>query len=166
MRTTIFKTEMTNSVDSLIRNAFKKSEHGYNGEAELTLTLRNSSTKTFESVVITDNKIVGHALLSEAKINQIKGLVLAPISVLPEYQGKGIGSQLMMKIESIAQNNNYKFISILGNPHYYSRFGYKPASTYGIIAPMEVPKDVFMVKIFQQNDDYAGLLQYAPAFGL
>ncbi|GIQ95777.1 GNAT family N-acetyltransferase [Lactiplantibacillus plantarum] len=166
MKTTIFKTEMTNSVDSLIRNAFKKSEHGYNGEAELTSTLRNSSTRTFERVVITDNKVVGHALLSEAKINQISGLVLAPISVLPEYQGKGVGSQLMLEIENIAQDNSYKFISILGDPHYYSRFGYKPASTYGVIAPMEVPEEVFMIKIFDQNNDYSGLLKYAPEFKL
>ncbi|WP_162685294.1 GNAT family N-acetyltransferase [Lactiplantibacillus plantarum] len=85
---------------------------------------------------------------------------------MPEYQGKGVGSQLMLEIENIAQDNSYKFISILGDSHYYSRFGYKPASTYGVIAPMEVPEEVFMIKIFDQNNDYSGLLKYAPEFKL
>ncbi len=166
MHTEPFKNDMANEVDTLIKNAFTNSEHGYGNEAELVTDLRNSETITFELVAFDQDKIVGHALASEATINTVKGLVLAPLSVLTTKQKQGIGTMLMEAVENIAKDNDYKFISILGDPAYYNRFGYKPSKLYNVLAPMNVPDEVFMLKVFYKNINYTGTLKYAPEFGI
>ncbi|MBP2966818.1 GNAT family N-acetyltransferase, partial [Acinetobacter baumannii] len=91
-------------IKELIVEAFSKSEYGYTGEAELVDKIRQNNDY-LEVVYLEENKVIGHGLLSDSKIENhlnetvAKGLVLAPISVLPSHQGKGIGSQLMTALE-------------------------------------------------------------------
>ena len=139
-------------VAELIRESFSQSEHGYGNEAELVDKIRNEEgyIKDLEIVAFEDGKITGHGLLSEVSIvNQsqsFKGLVLAPLDVLPAYQGKGIGAAILLELEKRAKILDYSFISILGHESYYPRFGYVPASQYQIQAPFEVPDQNFMIK--------------------
>ncbi|MEQ7217228.1 N-acetyltransferase [Vagococcus fluvialis] len=94
-----------------------------------------------------------------------KGLVLAPLSVLPTHQGKGIGSKLIKALEEKVANQ-YSFISILGSPSYYSRFGYEEAAHFGIKAPFEVPSEYFLIKEMtkEQLASSRGTLIYSAAF--
>jgi predicted N-acetyltransferase YhbS len=52
--------------------------------------------------------------------------------VLPEYQGKGIGSALITYTKTLAKDLGYRAIIIYGDVAYYSRFGFKEAELYGI----------------------------------
>lgn len=72
----------------------------------------------------------------------------------------------MKAIESIATDNDYAFISILGYPAFYTKFGYKPAKNFNVTAPMDISDDVFMIKTFKSNIDLTGTLQHAPEFGI
>ena len=159
-------------VAELIRESFSQSEHGYGNEAELVDKIRNEEgyIKDLEIVAFEDGKITGHGLLSEVSIvNQsqsFKGLVLAPLDVLPAYQGKGIGAAILLELEKRAKILDYSFISILGHESYYPRFGYVPASQYQIQAPFEVPDQNFMIKelIDGRLEVKSGVIQYSEAF--
>ena len=93
-------------------------------------------------------------------------LVLAPLDVLPAYQGKGIGAAILLELEKRAKILDYSFISILGHESYYPRFGYVPASQYQIQAPFEVPNENFMIKelIDGRLEGKSGVIQYSEAF--
>lgn len=163
-----YNETMKNEIDIVIKEAFTHTKHGYDGEVELTHALRESETPTFELVVMEGQQIVGHALLSAAKIDNDEqpGLVLAPLSVRPEYQHQGIGACLMQAIEKIIKDYDYQFISILGYPEYYHRFGYISASEFGVHAPISVPDSAFMLKLFNSAKVFHGELKYAPEFGI
>ena len=164
--------ENYNEVTELIRESFSQSEHGYGNEAELVDKIRNEEgyIKDLEIVAFEDGKITGHGLLSEVSIvNQsqsFKGLVLAPLDVLPAYQGKGIVAAILLELEKRAKILDYSFISILGHESYYPRFGYVPASQYQIQAPFEVPNENFMIKelIDGRLEGKSGVIQYSEAF--
>ena len=57
---------------------------------------------------------------------------MGPISVLPSFQRKGIGSLLMRHSIEKAKKIGYKAIILFGDPKYYQRFGFVNAKTYGI----------------------------------
>lgn len=160
------------TVKNLITDAFTHDEHGYNDEAELVAKIRNTKEYIPElEVVAEDEGILGYALLSEVYLNsahqQYTGLVLAPIAVNPDSQKSGVGKLLMNELEKRAKALDYEFISILGHPEYYTKFGYKPASKYNILSPFkDVPDETFMIK--EIKDDYLkdkeGTIQYSEAF--
>lgn len=161
------------AVEKLIVEAFSGSEYGYQNEAELVEKIRAEDTylKELELVEVIEGKMVGHALLSQAVIQNEtkevinKGLVLAPLSVLPTHQGKGIGKRLIKASEEKVANQ-YSFISILGSPSYYSRFGYEEAAHFGIKAPFEVPSEYFLIKEMTKDglESSQGILVYNAAF--
>jgi predicted N-acetyltransferase YhbS len=93
-----------------------------------------------------DGKIVGNIVYTKATIlddndEHHEVLSFGPISVLPEYQGIGIGSKLIEYTKAIAKELGYKAILIYGDPDYYCRFGFVPAETFKIGTPdnMYVP---------------------------
>ncbi|MBM7618080.1 putative N-acetyltransferase YhbS [Weissella uvarum] len=166
MEVQLANQQMAQAIKQVVKKAFLTSEHGYQGEAELVEDLRDSTTPTFERVVIWNQHLVGHMLLSEANVAESKGLVLAPLSVLPAFQRHGVGKALMASAEEIAKDYDYAFISILGDSQYYGRFGYQPAKNFEIKAPMDVPDEAFLIKRFTQTVQQPGILEYAPAFGI
>ena len=85
----------------------------------------------------TDNKIVGHIIYSHSHILQPDGskisvLSFGPISVLPSMQKMGIGSMLMKHSLKEAKKLDYGAVLFFGHPGYYPRFGFVPASDFGI----------------------------------
>lgn len=163
MEIKIAQANMFDQIDTLLREAFTASSHGYSGEAELTKALREGETPTIELVAVDGDQVMGQALLSEATVGNTKGLVLAPIAVSVDHQKQGVGSALMDELDEIATDNGYSFISILGDA-YYTQFGYSPAAVIDVVAPMDVPSEYFHIKPFGPVD--AGTLVYAPEFGI
>lgn len=71
-------------------------------------------------------------------------LALAPVSVTPEYQRKGIGSTLIREAIQRACELGYKSIIVLGHKDYYPNFGFKRADLWEISAPFPVSSESFM----------------------
>lgn len=75
-------------------------------------------------------RIVGHAFFSffpgVLLGQERKGLFLAPLTVAPAYQRRGVGAQLLAEGARIAAEKEIPFILLCGHPEYYSRFGYQP----------------------------------------
>jgi putative acetyltransferase len=74
---------------------------------------------------------------------------LAPMAVLPSYQHKGIGSQLIRHGLAHLHHSGCPFVIVLGHPGYYPRFGFEIASKYQLSSQWEsVPDEAFMVVIY------------------
>lgn len=123
-------------------------------EADVVDKLRQNCPDLLPLVAVLDKRIVGHILFSpatvEAKGMVIHGMGLAPMSVLPEYQRQGIGSQLVRSGIEELKERHCPFVIVLGHAEYYPRFGFEPASTQGISSEWEVPDEAFMVLVLDE----------------
>lgn len=118
-------------------------------------------------VAIKDNKIIGYILFTKIKIGEYDELALAPLGVLPEYQKQHVGSELIKQGHKIASELGYHYSVVLGDEKYYSKFGYIPASKYGIKAPIDVPDENFMaINLNHSNVPINGVVKYAKEFGI
>ena len=52
-------------------------------------------------------------------------VTFGPLSVLPEFQGKGVGSRLVKHSTNVAKEMGIPAIVVYGNPHYYGRCGFR-----------------------------------------
>ncbi|HAQ0508470.1 TPA: N-acetyltransferase [Enterococcus faecium] len=161
-------------VDSLTREAFETSNYGYNDEVKLVKRIRSSdSYEPSLEVVATskDGEILGHGLMSQVEIVNEKGenfvgVTLAPLSVLVSYQGKGIGGKILNELEERAKKLSFQFVSILGDPNYYSKFGYVRASELEIFPSNKIADEVSRIKPLFSNslNSVHGKLRYSKAF--
>lgn len=166
------KTSDFKEVSSLIEKAFKTEQLSDHKEQFLVERLRKSEAfiPELSMVAVTDEKIVGHILLTKLKIknkrNEFASLALAPVSVLPEYQKKGIGGSLIIEAHKKAKELGYKSIVLLGHEKYYPRFGYEQADKYGIDLPFEAPKENCMVIELTKNglNGVSGTVKYPKEF--
>jgi len=160
------------AVFSVIEKAFRDTEHTNHKEQFLVESLRNSFAfvEELSLVAMSDHQIIGHILLTKIVIAnegaRYDSLALAPVSVLPEYQGKGVGSKLINQAHQKAKSLGFKSIVLLGDPNYYSRFGYEPAHTFGISLPFDVPLEYCMAIELEDGalDDVNGEVIYPEEF--
>jgi predicted N-acetyltransferase YhbS len=156
----------------LIEKAFKKEQFSDGQEQFLVERLRKSTAFIPELSLVAEveGEIVGHILLTKLKIknetNEFDSLALAPVSVLPEFQGKGIGGELIMKAHSKAKELGHKSVVLLGHANYYPRFGYEQANKFGIELPFDVPKENCMVIELKENGlkGVRGMVEYPKEF--
>ena len=152
----------------VIKIAFKSAEHSDGNEQDLVNRLRKSDEyiKALSLVAIIDNHIVGFIQFTKIKIGTMDFIALAPFAVLPDYQKKSVGSQLILKGHEIAQELGYRASVVVGSENYYPKFGYEKASKYNILAPFELPDENFMIIELSKNglSDVEGVVEYSKCF--
>jgi predicted N-acetyltransferase YhbS len=125
-------------VEELTREAFWNVNFPGCGEHLLIHNLRNAKEfiTELDFVAIYNNKIVGNIVYVKTKIRdnnkEYTVLTFGPISILPEYQNKGIGSKLIDHTIKLSKAMNYRAIIIYGEPEYYKKFGFKASKKYNI----------------------------------
>lgn len=127
------------TVEELTREAFWNHHSPGCDEHYLVHIMRDADSfiKELDIVALIDEKIIANIMYTKAKIVGDDGkkhevISFGPVSVLPEFQGKGIGSMLIEYSKKIARKLGYTAILIYGDPDYYSRVGFAKAETYGI----------------------------------
>jgi len=126
--------------------------------------------KELSLVACMGNEIVGHILFSKIVIKnneeEFPSLALAPMSVLPELQGLGIGSQIIKKGLQKAAKLGFESVIVLGHDKYYPRFGFSPASSFQITCPYEAPDANFMALELKKGslDQISGCVVYPKEF--
>ncbi len=143
---------------------------GQKEEAEIIDKLRKRDVVTLSLVAVQADQIVGHILFSpvsvESEYSSFEVITLTPMAVLPEYQRKEIGSQLVRAGLEECRRLGHEIVVVLGHPDYYPRFGFVPASTYGIKCKYDVPDEVFMALELRQGalSGRSGVVKYQPEF--
>lgn len=163
------KPEDYDKVYSVVKSAFSNAEHADGNEQDLVNELRKSDAFIPElSLVAEMNGIIaGHIMFTKASVGESTVLVLAPLSVLPEYQRQGIGMALMQEGHRAAGKMGYTYSVVLGSERYYPKAGYLPAEKFGIRPPLEVPSENFMAYRLKTGvPDICGMLKYAEEFGI
>ncbi|WP_343534726.1 N-acetyltransferase [Pedobacter sp.] len=168
------ESEDFKAVFDLVKDAFEKEEMSDHQEQYLVERLRKSDAFVPELSLVAqiDEKIVGYILLTKIKIidneRVSEALSLAPIAVLPAYQGKGVGAQLIKYAHEKAKALGFGVVVLLGHENYYPKFGYEMAKKYGIQLPFEVPDENCMVIALTENalQQVKGTVQYPKAFGI
>ncbi|MCD8340250.1 MAG: N-acetyltransferase [Burkholderiales bacterium] len=156
-------------IEEVVKRAFSKNSSTDVEECALVNNLRKSSAFIpFLSLAAELNgKIVGHIMFTKAFVGDETVLCLAPLSVDHSFQNRGVGTALVKEGHRRAKKLGYQYSVILGDPNYYSRFGYKLASELGIGAPAKIPVE-FLQAI--QLDDNAprlcGVMTYPKEFGI
>lgn len=155
------------AIHHVVQSAFEHAEHSNHDEHHLVTRLRKSATYIPELALVAevDRRIAGHILFTIVTVGKTQALALAPVSVIPALQGRGIGGQLIRAGHQIAKTLGYGYSILVGHAEYYPRFGYLPAREFGIRAPFEVPEENFMACNLQgQHDRLDGMVIYAPEF--
>jgi len=140
-------------------------------EADLVDKLRANGKFRVSLVAELDGQVVGHILFTVVAIEDAdprpRTLGLAPLAVLSECQRKGIGSALVRSSLERCRDMGHDAIVVVGHPEYYPKFGFLPASRYGLRCEYDVPEDVFMALELQVGSlqGIRGLVRYQPEFG-
>lgn len=158
--------------EEVVRRAFENETYSDQSEHTLVAKLRKSEVfvPDLSLVAVYEDKIIGHILLSKIWIDtedkKVESLALAPISVLPEYQNKGVGRKLIQQALTIAEKLDFESVIVMGHEAYYPKFGFKKASHWGIQAPFEIPDELLMAIELKDNslDHVSGVIQYSNAF--
>ncbi len=121
-------------------------------------------------VAVRDRRVIGHALFStvavEHRPDHVRPLALGPIGVEPAAQGQGVGTALMERGLAEARRLGFSFVVLVGDPGYYSRFGFTPARACGLDVVYDVPDPVFQVYELRSGDleVSSGRVTYPEAF--
>lgn len=109
----------------------------------------------------------GYALLTRCHVDGVPALALGPCAVPPGHQRTGAGSAAIRAALDAARSGGENLVLVLGHAGYYPRFGFTPASGYGIRAPFEVPDENMMALALDPGRPVpAGTIRYAAPFGV
>jgi putative acetyltransferase len=143
---------------------------GRDAEACLVERLRASGNIVCATVAEEKGRVLGHAVFSRIAVesgdSEIPMLALAPLAVLPAFQRLGIGSALVSAGLARCRELGHARVAVLGEPAYYARFGFSPATDFGIRYPGNVPREAFMALALVPGalDGCAGVVRYAAEF--
>ena len=148
--------------------AVNEAAFGRAGEGVLVDRLRHAGALGLSLLAELDGTVAGHLALSPVTIDGACGapLGLGPMSVLPAYQGNGIGSRLVEEGLARARERGHGAVVVLGHPGFYPRFGFVPASRFGLRYDDRVPDEVFMAAELVPGAlaSASGFVRYRPEF--
>ncbi|MEQ1820604.1 MAG: N-acetyltransferase [Terricaulis sp.] len=152
------------AIRQVVRHAF-----GRDDEANLVEQLRSNGDALVELVAASDIAIQGHILYSPLAIvrggETLRAAALAPVSVLPALQAKGLGGELIRAGNARCKALGCVAVVVLGHAEYYPRFGFSSSLTESLQAPFSGPH--FMALEFEAGALAAGgKVEYAKAFGI
>ncbi|WP_433544315.1 GNAT family N-acetyltransferase (plasmid) [Streptomyces sp. CA-294286] len=114
-----------------------------------------------------DGRLIGYALLTRCHIDDAPALCLGPVAVRPEHQKTGAGSAAIRASLQAAKEHGEHFVTVLGHPAYYPRFGFTRASQYGIGLSIDVPDEAMMALALDADHPLpSGTVRYAAPFGI
>lgn len=120
---------------------------GQTEEAGLVRAILRDPTAqpTLSLIAEAEGRPLGHILFSRARLNDAPpdgaAAILAPLAVVPEAQGKGIGGTLIEAGVARLSAAGTALVFVLGHPGYYGRFGFAPAGHKGFAAPYPIPAE-------------------------
>jgi len=138
-------------------------------EAKLVQLISDRKKALISLVALSNDTVVAHILFSRVTIaksqDTFSAVGLAPVAVLPEFQRQGIGSKLIREGLARCKQAGYDAVVLIGDPAYYSRFGFLRAADFGLENEYGV-HDEFMVLPLRDGalDGVSGMVKYLQEF--
>jgi putative acetyltransferase len=135
-------------------------------EARLVGLLRAAGRLPVSLVAEVGGAVVGHIAFSPVTAaSGAAGAGLAPVAVIAPHRRQGIAAELVRVGLEACRTAGFGWAVVMGEPAYYSRFGFRPAAEFGLadeygggpafqaieLVPGALPRG-------------AGLVRYAPEF--
>ena len=139
-------------------------------EADLVDALRANGDGLLELVAAQDDRVIGHILFTRLDLagdhDILAGAALAPVSVSPDHQDRGVGGCLIRQGVEGCRASGVKAVVVLGNPAYYPRHGFSAQAARNLRDPFDAG-DAFMAMELEKG----ALVQprrpvYAAPFGM
>jgi putative acetyltransferase len=151
------------AIAAVIRAAFGRVD-----EARLVGHLRDGQYARVSLVAEEDRALVGHVLFSELAIvtepETVWALSLAPLSVAPKYQRRGIGTALVTEGLRICRDSGHEIVIVLGDPAFYARLGFRAQLAEPLRSPFAGPHLMALELVKGALDLIDGELHYPPPF--
>jgi putative acetyltransferase len=144
---------------------------GRKDEADLVERPHAAGKVVISLVAEEASELVGHILFSPVAIDGARGacaaLALAPMAVLPARQRRGIGTRLVEAGLAACRQRGERRVVVLGRPTYYPRFGFVPASRFGVRCEYNAPDEAFMALELVPGAfaGCSGIARFSPEFG-
>jgi putative acetyltransferase len=122
----------------------------HNDDLALALVAENSGYIAFPNLTVEENGTT-HGVVG-----------LAPVAVTPAHQRRGIGGALIRKGHRLLAAQGTSLSFVLGDPDYYTRFGYDLAAAEPFDCAYAGPH--FMALRLRENAPQAGTIRYPAAF--
>ncbi len=109
--------------------------------------------------------VIGHVVCSLGLVGEVQALGLGPLGVLPDHQGRAVGSALMHTVLGAADAAGYPVVVLLGHVGYYPRFGFVAARSIGVSPPQPSWGDAFQARpLSSWSPSIKGTFRYAAPF--
>jgi putative acetyltransferase len=118
------------------------------------------------SMIAYDEKPAGHIAYSRLRLHQmptIRACVLAPLAVCPAFQKQGLAADLVRHSLKRLTDAAYDLVVVLGEPHYYGRFGFDPKLARKLKTPYDGPY-LQALALSDKGKEAHGSVSYARAF--
>ena len=149
-------------IDEVTRAAFRDHPFSQQTEHLIVRGLREAGALKLSLVATMAGRVVGHVAFSPVTIGaqHSEWCGLGPVSVMPAHQRSGIGSSLIRSGLRRVRERGVAGCVVLGDPAYYSRFGFAPHA--GLVYPGP-PASHFMALALEGVVPF-GEVRYHPAF--
>lgn len=140
--------------------------------AALLTALRSNASRdgVISLVACLGHQIVGHVVLSPGRLDAprqiVEVLTLSPLGVMPEYQGRGIGTHLIGEALRFADSAGAPLVFLEGDPTFYGTRGFERADQRGFRSPsLRIPPAAFQVAILSVYEPWmTGTFVYSETF--
>lgn len=142
--------------------AFLEAPHTSHTEQFIVRDLRRAGQLAVSLVADFEGRVVGHVAISPVTISDgaTDWFGLGPVSVLPAYQGRGLGSRLVREALARLRSRGGRGCVLVGEPAYYGRFGFRAEP--GLVLP-GVPPQYFQALALDGGMP-TGTVRFHPAF--
>jgi len=137
-------------------------------QARLVEIVRACASPSLSLVATVDDELVGHIFFSPVTIESASAFSaaqLSPVAVRPTHQGRGVGSALIRAGLCHCSSKGWSAVFLVGNPLYYSRFGFEMARPRGLSCGG--PHDPFLQVLELEPgaiSNVRGHVEFHPAF--
>ncbi len=139
-------------IDELVRIAFETAEVSDGDEQDFVDRLRRGGEYVPELALVVEdeNDLIAYIMLTRIVVSSNDErhpvLLLAALAVVLERRAQGVGTGLVDAAFRRARELGHAAVVVVGDPAYYSRFGFRRCAEFGIANANGIEDEFFMAR--------------------